>query len=170
MATISNVMYSSATPEHYTPTEIVRAVVRCMGRIDLDPCSNPERNIVPATIHYTAKEDGLRQVWRGNVYMNPPYGRVIKTWIEKMIEEYKRGFVIQAIALVPARTDTEWFSLLEPYTVCFVRGRLKFSGDGNRSAAPFPSAIAYLGDNDRKFADVFSEYGSIYSVTMPYRG
>ena len=154
------VHHSSESPEHYTPPEIVELVAECLGEIDLDPCSNPERTI-PAKIHYTAKDDGLSQSWSGTVYMNPPYGDGIEQWVEKLCQEHERaGGVSEAIALVPARPDTQWFKCLRNYVCCFVEGRLTFGG--NTDPAPFPSAIFYLGDDIGKFYDYFQSVGDIW--------
>src|SRR5262245_61092057 len=78
------VHHSSDTPEHYTPEKIIRAVVACLGGVDLDPCSNCGQPNVPAARHYTVKDDGLAQLWSGRVYMNPPYGRGIAAWVDKL--------------------------------------------------------------------------------------
>lgn len=151
--------FSSNTPEWYTPPEIVASVLEVMGHIDLDPCS-PATPTIPAGHHYTMEDDGLAVRWSGNVYMNPPYGREITKWVDHLVREFWGGRVEQAIALVPARVDTRWFNTLSDYTWCAVRGRLKFSG--HVSGAPFPSAIFYLGEDDLRFCQEFSKWGTIY--------
>jgi len=137
-----------------------------MDEIDLDPCSNShETPNVPAAMHYTAEDDGLAQEWRGRVYMNPPYGREIGAWVSKLVESYMLGDVTHAIALLPARTDTQWFAKLRNYPVCFVTGRLTFVG--NDDPAPFPSAVFYLGDDIAQFYYAFSELGDIWQRIEP---
>jgi len=80
------------------------------GEIDLDPCSNShEEPNVPAKTHFTREDDGLAQDWHGRVYMNPPYGYEIAEWVDRLCQQYEQGSVIEAITLVPARTDTAWF-------------------------------------------------------------
>ena len=155
------VHYSSNSPEWYTPREVVQRVAAAMGGIDLDPCSNSrtEPN-VPAEAHFTAENDGLAQPWFGRVYMNPPYGRVIGHWIEKLASEYEAGRVTEAIALVPARTDTAWFRRLPSAYLCFVSGRLEFSQAG--VGAPFPSALFYLGERSAAFLSAFADFGMLY--------
>lgn len=155
-----SVHYSSESPEWYTPPEIVERVIRCLGAIDLDPCSNSGAPNIPAALHFTESDDGLLQEWQGRIYMNPPYGRPIAGWVEKLCGEYRAGRVSAAVALVPARTDTTWFQMLRDAAMCFIDGRLKFSGHDN--AAPFPSAAAYLGDDIAAFADAFDGAGDIW--------
>lgn len=151
-------VFSSDTPEWYTPKHVVDAVDAAMLGIDLDPCAEPDRR-VPATSHYTEADDGLAQPWHGRVYMNPPYGRTIGAWVDKLADEYESGRVLEAVALVPARTDTAWWAHLPASTVCFITGRLSFS---DADPAPFPSAACYMGPNDRRFAEVFLGLGLVY--------
>jgi hypothetical protein len=160
------VHFSSATPEHYTPQVIIDATRACMGEIDLDPCSNSLTDpVVPAKRHFTADDDGLRWQWHGRIYMNPPYGRQIDSWIAKLCEEHEAGRVTEAIALVPARTDTQWWLRLRDYPVCFIQGRLTFGG--NTDPAPFPSAVFYLGEEIGNFYRAFYELGDCWQRMMP---
>lgn len=153
--------YSSDTVEHYTPQAIIDASLALMGGIDLDPCSNSkDKPVVPALHHYTAEDDGLQMPWFGRVYMNPPYGRAIGEWSKKLAAEYAAGDVTEALALVPARTDTQWWQALRNYPVCLVIGRLTFIG--NDDPAPFPSAVFYLGENVDEFCRCFAHLGDIW--------
>lgn len=155
------VHFTSDSPEWYTPSHIVARVVQTFGAIDLDPCSNSHDDpSIPAGQHYTVEDDGLALPWRGRVYMNPPYGRVIDEWIEKLASEWQNGNVSEAIALLPARTDTGWFRRLPAEHFCFVSGRLTFSE--YESAAPFPSVAAYLGEHPQQFIAAFRDVGHIY--------
>ena len=153
-------MFTSASPEWYTPTEVIERVVSMFGTIDLDPCSNSGDPRIPAQKHYREADNGLDQPWRGKVYMNPPYGREIGAWVDKLAEEFEYGNVPEAIALVPARTDTSWWAHLPAATVCFVTGRLSFSDHDN--PAPFPSAVCYLGPDNAAFAEAFIDLGIVY--------
>ncbi len=84
-------------------------------------------------------EDGLSTLftpWHGlRAFVNPPYGRVIRRWIERAHEAEV------AVFLLPSRTDTWWFhyALQNASEIRFVRGRLKFGNATN--SAPFPSVI-----------------------------
>lgn len=161
-------LFSSATPEWYTPQHIIARVIQVFGQIDLDPCSNsadPDEANVPAMSYWTQADDGLTQTWKTDptgytrVYMNPPYGDEIGAWVERLVEAYASEEIGCAIALLPARTDTAWFQPLFDYAICFIRGRLKFSGADN--SAPFPSVVVYLGDDMMGFQDAFGDIGRI---------
>lgn len=154
------VHYSSNSEEWYTPPHIIERVVEFFDVIDLDPCSNSNAAPnVPAKVVYTKEDDGLVQPWDGRVYMNPPYGDEIGQWVRRMVELYQLRRVEAAIALLPARTDTAWFAELWRYPLCFIRGRLRFSN--SPTGAPFPSVIAYLGDDLKGFARWFGDLGHI---------
>lgn len=156
-----NIHFSSDSPEWYTPAEIVGKAVDVLGAIDTDPCSNDKTNPnVPTGVHYDEHDDGLSQQWKGRVYMNPPYGRQIVDWVRRLCDQYRDESVAEAIALLPARTYTEWFALLRDYPRCFVRGRLRFSGHAN--TAPFPSMVVYLGHNVDRFRAAFDDLGDLY--------
>jgi hypothetical protein len=156
-----SVHFSSQTVEHCTPANIIAPTLACLGEIDLDPCSEGgEPPNVPAHAHYTAADDGLAHSWHGRIYMNPPYGREISDWVEKLCSEYEVGQVTEAIALVPSRTDTRWWRRLREYPVCFVQGRLTFVG--SQDPAPFPSAVFYLGRDIARFCRAFGDLGDVY--------
>ena len=155
-------LMTSNSAEHYTPREILNLSIRAMGRIGLDPCADPE-HAVPAAHHFTQEDNGLVRDWFDTVFMNPPYGKSIGDWTEKLLREYLSGRVVAAIALLPGRLDTKWFNGLlkaRPY-ICLVRGRLKFSNAEN--SAPFPSVLVYLGRHGGDFTRVFGSIGPIFT-------
>lgn len=159
------VVDSSRTPAWNTPPEIVGLVIEVLGAIDLDPCSDRDgkKANVPAAAHFTESADGLAQRWQGRVYMNPPYGDAVGKWVTKFREAYESGDLTEGIALVAARTDTQWFQEFADLPVCFLKGRLKFSGA--ETGATFPSAVLYAGRRLKKFAQVFGPRGILY---VPY--
>ncbi len=155
-----DVHFSSKNTEWYTPAPVASLARQVLGTIDLDPASNAEANkTIRATNYYDQASNGFQQPWHGRVYLNPPYGDEIKPWILRLIGFYEAGFVTEAITLVPARTDTEWFQPLFSYVLCFWRGRLKFGNADN--SAPFPSVVAYLGPNVDRFCATFAPYGGV---------
>ena len=161
-AHIMRVMGSSESPEWYTPSVIVARVIDFFGGIDLDPCSNShEHPNVPAVTRYTHADDGLARSWGGHhsVYMNPPYGTEIPRWTNKMVSEYEAEAIAEAIALLPARIDTQWYQPLYAYLMCHIEGRLVF--ENAEYSAPFPSVIVYLGKRREEFIAAFRDLGPI---------
>ncbi|NES02009.1 MAG: hypothetical protein F6K22_03700 [Okeania sp. SIO2F4] len=149
----------------YTPPEIVELLKKVLGNIDLDPCSDDGKHI-PAKLHYTATEDGLNQQWQGKVFINPPYSCPGK-WIEKLISEINDSNVTEAIALLPASTDTKWFATLWNQPICFWKGRIKFLDTNYQPQLPARQShcLVYWGENADKFNKVFSEYGEVKTST-----
>lgn len=106
--------------------------------------------------HYWTEEDNaLKQNWMGlRVWLNPPYGHAISSFMRKCHEERHNAELI--CALVPARTDTRWWHdyVQDKADVWFLKGRLKFEIDGKPilnkktgrpQSAPFPSALLLYG-------------------------
>ena len=136
MANMS-VHYTSNSNEWATPQEFYNRL-DFEFNFDLDPCSDGYN--AKCERFFTKEDDGLIQDWSNStVFMNPPYGRVIKDWIRKAYEESKKGSTV--VALIPSRTDTQYWHkyVMKAKEIRLVKGRIKF-GDG-RNSAPFPSAV-----------------------------
>jgi len=106
----------------------------------LDPCATAEN--AKCENYFTVKDNGLWQDWfvYDSIFMNPPYGRGIKKWIQKAFEESQRGCTV--VCLIFNRSDTRWFHdwvLGKAAEIRVIKGRLTFGGSPN--SAPFPSII-----------------------------
>ena len=123
----ANIMYKSFESRHITTIEwyTPRFIFNALNMVfDLDPCS-PGKNIVPwipAKVHYTMQDNGLKRKWFGTVFLNPPYGRDTGKWLKRMTK-HKRG-----IALLFSRTDNKWFHeyVSTADAICFIRKRISF--------------------------------------------
>ena len=83
------VHYSSNSNEWATPQDFYDRLNKEFN-FNLDPCSTKEN--AKCNKFFTIEDDGLSQSWTGhNVFMNPPYGREIKFWIEKALNETLLG-------------------------------------------------------------------------------
>lgn len=132
-------LFTSAADDWGTPRKLFEELDREFG-FTVDVCANEHNYKVEN--YYSLEQDGLAQVWDGVVWMNPPYGRTIKAWMQKAYEAWQGGAVV--VCLVPARTDTAWWHdyAIKAPEIRFLRGRVKFEKPGLKSdAAPFPSAI-----------------------------
>lgn len=106
--------------EWYTPPEIFTGLD---VTFDLDPCSpDPPPEWIPVDNYYSIKDNGLAQEWKGRIWMNPPYGQETPKWMRKLADHGN------GIALVFARTDTQWFhqQVMRADLICFIAGRIKF--------------------------------------------
>jgi len=105
--------------EWLTPPEIISA----LGEFDLDPCAPIVRPWPTAKTHFTIDDNGLMREWFGRVWMNPPYGRALVTWLAKM------SMHCNGVALTFARTDTDAFHesvFPSADSLLFIKRRLTF--------------------------------------------
>lgn len=175
MGKINPGLYSSEAQDWMTPPDLIEALLKFEGRksFDLDPCCS--RQNVPAKRHFLEQEkDGLSLPWgHGLVFMNPPYGNVLKLWMEKAFKEFNKG--ARVWVLIPARTETVYqhdYGLARAGFTVFLKGRLHFVRNGDivphiqqflpffddsvcqpeedtqeDGAAPFPTMLLYFGDD-----------------------
>lgn len=156
--------------EWFTPKPIIEAARLALGSIDLDPASHPEANkTVKAKSFFTWKEDGLKQKWTGNVWLNPPYSQpLISEFCKKLIQSLweKRDRIRNAIVLVNNATETDWFQsiLSECHAICFPKGRIRFLDlDGNPGAPLQGQAILLFGGSRAaEFTKHFLQFGPIF--------
>jgi hypothetical protein len=161
-------LMSSASTEWYTPKPYIEAARDVMGSIDCDPASNAIANLtVKAAVYYTKETNGFDKLWHGNVWLNPPYGFDSKKgnqsrWSQKLIELYQAGITKQAVLLVNAKTSEKWFQPLYDYPICFTNHRIRFyNAEVDAGQPTIGTALVYLGPNEQKFAQVFSQFGRV---------
>jgi hypothetical protein len=120
-------MASIAPPAHTRSAQTTdswitpKGLIDRLGPFDLDPCACVPQPWPCARESYT--EHGLLRPWLGMVWLNPPYGRALAPWLNKL------ALHGQGIALVFARTDTAaFFENVWPFAdaLLFLRGRLTF--------------------------------------------
>ena len=103
--------------------------------------------------------------WFGRVWLNPPYSRaLLSPFIDKLVSEYTRGAVDQAILLTHNYTDTEWFhaAARAAQTICFPRGRIRFLSPAGDECSPTQGqALFYFGIDDTAFRRTFADVGLI---------
>jgi ParB family chromosome partitioning protein len=173
----ANPKHSAASVEHYTPSDIVEAARATMGSIDLDPASCELANqTVRAGRIFTAADDGLAHEWSGNVFLNPPGGKVANRsntvifW-EKLCREWLAGRVRSAVfvAFSLEFLQTAQRSIRSPldYAICIPRSRLRFlapNADGSLTVGASPThanAIVYMGGDIATFRSAFAEIGGV---------
>lgn len=157
----------SNSNEWYTPARYVEAARQVMGAIDIDPASNDMANeTVRATVYYTLETNGLDKDWPGRVWLNPPYGQGMGgKFTEKLLQQFTSGITTEAILLVNAHvTETGWFRPCWDYLICFTDHRINYispDGVGDGSGSTHGSLFVYMGENRRRFVEVFSEIGPV---------
>jgi len=173
------IQHSSKTNEWYTPPFILDAVRETLGEINLDPASNAIANEnVGANHYYTKDDDGLNQPWFGNVFVNPPGGKLgnkslTKLFWEKAVKEYLAGKTEQTIFLafsIELLQTSQSFHLPSYHTgnypVCIPSKRIAFlNSEGNQQKQPsHANCIIYLGDRVWSFEKNFKHIGTVLNT------
>lgn len=157
---------NNLTNSWYTPKHIFDSLDL---EFDLDPCA-PLTNTtnvlgvvggvswIPVRKVYTHISNGLTQPWEGRVWLNPPYGRETKLWLQKM-DTHRDG-----ISLLFARTDCQWFHdyCTKATAINFLKGRLKFidsEGVTGKSGAGAGSMLVAWGHEN---ADAIKKVKGLY--------
>lgn len=184
---------SSGDFEYYTPEPWPTLARELMGAIDLDPASNPIANKrINAARYFTAIDDGLTQDWCGRIWLNHPFHRgenpcPIDTgkckkkacttrghhiseaipgnedWINKLITEYTKGNINEAVIITFCSSSETWFRPLLQFAQCFPIGRVNYElADGTKARGVTKgSVITYLGPNLAGFIALFGAHGDI---------
>lgn len=122
---VKQTWFNANSIEYETPDEIFEPLALEFG-ITLDVAATNKN--AKCKNYFTAEDNGLLKDWDGVCWMNPPYGRVMKKWVEKAYNEYLKGNTI--ICLLPARTNTNWWHefIIPNAEIRFIKGQVKFKG------------------------------------------
>lgn len=153
--------------EWFTPPEILAPVRDILGDpIPLDPCTT-EENPTKACRFFTPVNNGLIQPWGASAFVNPPYGRELYSWVEKVVLEASLGVRIILLVSASSRWDQErWQKMYSPELTTFlmIKGRVKFlSSDNTRASGspPYPSVMYFYNLSPDVVADEFGHMGTV---------
>lgn len=144
MGTFNVIDHKAGKDEWLTPP----AILQSLGEFDLDPCAPINRPWATARQHYTILDNGLLQEWFGRVWMNPPYGKELGAWLNRM------ALHGDGIAFTFARTGGRSFqNFVFPYadSILFLAGRTTFynvDGSPAKRNAGAPSLLIAYGDHN----------------------
>jgi hypothetical protein len=108
--------------------------------------------------------DGLAVPWSDydGVFVNPPYGKEIRLFCEKIYQETLLGATILALLPAGPRFSTGYFQefIFNPglCVACFLRGRVAFlRPDGTKAKQnPYDSVIYGFNIDEERFVEVFA--------------
>lgn len=162
---------SSGATSYGTPGMILDAAREVMNGIELDPASAAWANgRICADHYYTVDDDGLSHRWLAQtVWLNHPFGKDNRKWIEKLIGDFKIGYFEQACCITYACTSEAWFKPLQAYPQCYLSPRTNYYlPDGTLTkGAPKGSVVTYLGPNVGKFYRTFERVYQLGKVQLP---
>lgn len=161
----------------FTPPWIVSAVHRYFAPdgIALDPATDPS-NPTKALYHFTEEENGLMCSWAGygGVFVNPPYGKHLMSWVVKICHEATYGTPI--VALLPGqRFETKVWQekvLTSPAldAIVFIRGRVKFLRPSGEQAKSNPyGSMLYVFNRDYRALEPLSALGVTLAPVFLHR-
>lgn len=163
---------SSATSEWATPKWLFDKL-NLVFNFKLDVAASAEHHLCSDYYEAGGVGDALlrHNRWDKTFFCNPPYGNAVNPCKPGCTKEHKnrngrhavvyeagcldfvakgidqvREHKVTGVYLVPARTDTEWFSRLwhAASAVTFIKGRLAYGDDPKGDVAPFPSCLVEL--------------------------
>src|SRR5262245_4018896 len=117
-------LLTSVQDEWLTPLLYVEKGRRVLcpegGPIGCDPASTAYANQrIGARVYYYRGYDGLSQDWRGTVWLNPPFGRLCRRFVARLLEQHACGNTTAAIVLLnTAALQTHWGAPLLRFLIC----------------------------------------------------
>lgn len=131
-----------ATVEWYTPPSLFDALGLTF---DLDPASPWPIEVpwVPAREFWTVVDRGETAPWHGRVWLNPPYGPALPSFVDRMCQHGN------GVMLTASRTETRWWqqAAQSADAVCLLRERLHFiRSDGYQARSSHASTLFAWGD------------------------
>tara|TARA_R100000963_G_C4551788_1_gene44451 strand:- start:27 stop:482 length:456 start_codon:yes stop_codon:yes gene_type:complete len=136
-----------------TPYTVFQDAVSFFGiHPKLDVCADQFNT--KCDFYYTEADDGLKQIWWTDAWLNAPYSEASK-WIYKAYEENQKNN-INIIALLNVTTDTRaWHDCIlnDKAEIYFIKGRLKFLKDGKMSkqASQHPSCYVCWRSREKNY-------------------
>lgn len=137
-------LFANRNDRWLTPLTIIHA----LGTFDLDPCAAPGHDTALEMWTPEAVGDGLSLPWHGRVWMNPPYGRESRVWMERLAAHGT------GTALIPVATGTKlWQEVVFPTAtgILFYRHRVTFlhpKDEKGGMVSPAASALIAFGTDD----------------------
>lgn len=138
----ANKYSASGKTDYETPQALFDEWNKIFG-FNLDACAtienrkksmfiSPERDAFLVDWNFPRLSVCNGRVVSGRVWCNPPYGKNIKLWIARAIQQVNEGSAEFVVMLLPANTDTRWF-----HNLCKKHGKIKF----------LPGRITFVGEN-----------------------
>lgn len=178
-----NIQHSSRTDRWFTPLDIILRVRDVLGRIDVDPATEPLANARIGATYAISKDGELPETpWLrdpGTVYCNPPGGKLgnrsmTGLFWQRMMQERDSGLLTHGVFMcfsIEALQHTQRLGCpsVGEFPCCIPKSRIAFDrSDGTRGKAPSHSnLIAYVPGTvnaKSRFVDAFQHLGIIINA------
>lgn len=150
--------------DYYTPGPLIEVIRAALGGIDLDPASHAVANsVIRARRFFSKADDGLKQKWSGNVWLNPPFSEW-PSFASKVTTELHRVDQLASLASTGSISARYFRPILERCDVVTVlTGRLEFWGpqvdSGNGAGPGTGHVVLYFGQDANRFVRAMSHLG-----------
>ena len=136
---IDNNSFKSKSEEYETPLYIFEPLQKEFN-LKLDVCATEKNS--KCKLFFTKEDDALTKNWNKNFWMNPPFSRNLKKWVQKAYEESQKGVI--GVLILPVRSNTNWwhkYIIDTKAEVRFLKGEIKFSNYKRGLWLPFAIVI-----------------------------
>lgn len=146
--------FNSVKNEYETPDSIFLPL---RDEFDLELDLAASDRVHKLNVFYNEKQNALLLDWKGNCWLNPPFGRNLGKWIVKLCDEaIKWGG--NKVCLIPVRSNTKWWSkVINKAEIRFIIGEVKFVGQEN--GLWLPMCILIFGDKAK-----VGQFSTIYFI------
>ena len=111
---------------------------------------------------YTTSDSALTKIWKGNCWLNPPYGNTknnkLSDWVKHAYHNNLK-FSCSVTMLIPARTNTSWWHqyCMKATEIIFIEGRPIFKG----CTYGLPQPLVIVNFNSTSSMHPFTSYLSL---------
>lgn len=148
--------------EKATPRYFVEPIAEAVSGFDLDPASGAEDEPL-AEENYTIEEDGLKQEWYGDVWVNPPFSDM-NSWVDKIQSELSANRVDTVVLLCRGDNSTGWWQKAAELATLVVAVDHRLTFDGDSTPAPFPVHLMIFGPITRDLIEVLEDKGHLLNM------
>ena len=165
---------ANPSDQWFTPLHLRELAQRVLRRIDLDPATSAE-NPLQAVRWFTAADDALSRPWRTlleapgpdqdfTIWLNPPYGRGIGAWMQRVHDLTELMPSTRVLVLVPSRPGARWYASSSQHAqlLCELHGRVRFErpdGSPAPDEARWGCALMYWGPDRKRVAGILRAHG-----------
>lgn len=149
--------------DYLTPPAILdKARAYFGGQIPLDAATTWDNPTDAANI-FTPERSGLEKRWDQPTWVNPPYGPLLRPFLEKIELEARQGTEILALLPVNRTEQAYWQDMIaRANAVCWVRKRVAFLRPSTGKPAkgnPYSSMLVGFNVDLEAFLLIFGELG-----------
>ena len=156
--------YKAKSQKYQTPKDIYSRILFFIGRekFDYDVCASEDN--IPASFYYSEEKNGLKQLWFGINFLNPPW-KFTRTWLKYAFKQVIQNNC-EVWCIIPGdRMNNKFFKDLltenKNWFGVFLQGKYNFYNpevteeenkqNESNGGLNSPVLLLYLGKNAREY-------------------